>query len=99
MEIKNTSFIGGVGSAASKAQSVAPAQRSQSDSVSTADADRAAAMARAVQSDVGLSRAARLARVESAIREGTYQPSASDVAAHMVDAAEIDAQLQAKLRG
>ena len=56
-------------------------------------------MARAVQSDVGLSRAARLARVESAIREGTYQPSASDVAAHMVDAAEIDAQLQAKLKG
>jgi anti-sigma28 factor (negative regulator of flagellin synthesis) len=44
-----------------------------------------------------MSRSARLAQVESAIRAGTYHPSASEVASRLLDAAEVDARLQALL--
>jgi anti-sigma28 factor (negative regulator of flagellin synthesis) len=44
-------------------------------------------------------RVVRLARVEHAIRAGTYQPSASVVASRILDAAEIDAHLHATLVG
>jgi anti-sigma28 factor (negative regulator of flagellin synthesis) len=46
-----------------------------------------------------MSRSARLAHVEGAIRAGTYHPSASEVAGRLLDAAEVDARLQALLRG
>ena len=67
--------------------------------MSTADAAKAAALARAVQANVGLSHTARLAQIEGAIRAGNYAPSASELAGQLVDAAEIDARLQAMLGG
>ena len=39
-----------------------------------------------------------LSEVESAIRSGAYRPSASQLANKLLDAAEIDAKLQAMLR-
>jgi anti-sigma28 factor (negative regulator of flagellin synthesis) len=67
--------------------------------VSTADAAKAAALARAVQANIGLSHSARLAQIEGAIRAGNYAPSASELADQLVSAAEIDARLQAMLGG
>ena len=99
MMIKNTTSVGGVEPAASKPQADAAAPRLKSDRVSTANAEQAAALARAVQTDIGTSHAARLAQIEDAIRAGSYQPSASQLASRLVDAAEIDARLQAMLRG
>jgi anti-sigma28 factor (negative regulator of flagellin synthesis) len=40
-----------------------------------------------------------LAQVENAVRSGTYAPSASQLADRLLNAAEIDARLQALLRG
>jgi anti-sigma28 factor (negative regulator of flagellin synthesis) len=56
-------------------------------------------MARAVQGDVRTMRTVRLAHIEDAIREGSYEPSMSQVANSLLDAAEIDGHLQALLRG
>jgi anti-sigma28 factor (negative regulator of flagellin synthesis) len=46
-----------------------------------------------------MSRTARLAQVEDAIHAGTYYPSASQVASQLLDEAEVDARLQATLKG
>jgi anti-sigma28 factor (negative regulator of flagellin synthesis) len=99
MMIKNTTSVGAVDPATSKPQTDAATLRRQSDSVSTADAAQAAALARAVQANVGMSHSARLAQVEGAIRAGSYQPSASALASRLLDAAEVDARLQALMRG
>ena len=99
MMIKNTTSVGGIDPATNRQQIDPIPLHRQPDSVSTADAEQAAALARTVQSSVGLSRSARLAQVESAIRTGNYHPSASEVAGRLLDAAEVDARLQALLRG
>ena len=99
MMIKNTTSVGGVEPAASKPQTDVAVPRRQADSVSTAEAQRAAALVQAVQAKVGMSHTARLAEVENAIRTGTYAPSASQLASRLVDEAEIDARLQAMLGG
>jgi hypothetical protein len=57
------------------------------------------ALARTVQAKLGTGRAAMLAQVENAVRSGTYAPSASQLADRLLNAAEIDARLQALLRG
>ena len=41
----------------------------------------------------------RLAKIEASIRSGNYQPSASEIASRLLDAAEIDEHLQAMLKG
>ena len=56
-------------------------------------------LARAAQAKVGTLRIARLAHIEKSIREGNYQPSASQIASRLLDNAEIDKHLQAILRG
>ena len=99
MMIKNTPSVGGVDPATSKPQADAAVPRRPADRVSTADFEQAAALARALQAKVGLTRTARLAQVEAAFQSGNYHPSASDLASKLVTAAEIDARLQAMLRG
>jgi anti-sigma28 factor (negative regulator of flagellin synthesis) len=54
-------------------------------------------MARAVQGNARTMRIVRLAHIEDAIRAGDYQPSASQVANSLLDAAEIDGHMQALL--
>jgi len=99
MMIKNTPSVGGVDPATSKPQTSAPVPQRSPDRVTTADFQQAAALARALQSKAGLTRTARVAQVEAAVNSGNYEPSASELARQMVNAAEIDARLQAMLRG
>lgn len=99
MMIKNTTSVSGVDSATSKPQTDAAISRLPADRVSTAEGQRAEALVRAIQAKVGMSHTARLAEVENSIRAGTYAPSASQLASRLVDAAEIDARLQAMLGG
>lgn len=56
-------------------------------------------VARAVQANVRTMRTIRLAHIADAIRDGNYQPSASQVASSLLDAAEIDGHMQALLQG
>jgi anti-sigma28 factor (negative regulator of flagellin synthesis) len=63
--------------------------------VSTADTSRIANLTQAAQASAGTARSERLAQLEKAIREGTYQPSASQTANGMLDAAEIDQSIHA----
>ena len=99
MEIKGTTSVEAIRSVANQPQSEAVSRPSQPVSVSTADTSRMAEMARAVQEKSGLLHAVRLAKIEKAIRAGSYQPSASQIASRLLDAAEIDEHLQAILRG
>ena len=100
MEIKNTASVGGVRSPASQAQTDPPvARRSSSDCVSTPDTTRMADLARSIQARVGTLRTVRLAQVEKSIRTGNYQPSASQIASRLLDAAEIDSHMKALVGG
>jgi len=99
MMIKSTTSVGAVDSATSKPQKEDVAPRLPADRVSTMEGQRALAMVRSVQAQAGTGRAAMLAQVESAIRAGSYAPSAGQLADRLLNAAEIDARLQAMLQG
>jgi anti-sigma28 factor (negative regulator of flagellin synthesis) len=100
MEIRNATSAGVLGAAPSKPQADAVVrQQHLSERVSTLDVHRAADVARGVLAGVGKMRLVRLAHIGEAIRAGNYQPSASQVASKLLDAAEIDEHLQAILRG
>jgi anti-sigma28 factor (negative regulator of flagellin synthesis) len=99
MEIKNTTSVSATGVATSKPPHDPVARRRPADRVSTLDVHRAADVARGVQAKVGELRTVRLAQIEDAIDSGNYQPSASQVANRMLDAAEIDSHMQAILGG
>jgi anti-sigma28 factor (negative regulator of flagellin synthesis) len=98
MMIKNTASIGSVESTTSKPQKEEAPTRTRLDRVTTAEAQQALALAQSVKGKVGASHSAMLAQVEAAIRSGTYSPSASQLANRLLDAAEIDARMQAMLR-
>jgi anti-sigma28 factor (negative regulator of flagellin synthesis) len=99
MEIKPATSVEVIRSVASQPQSEPISRPSPSVSVSTADTTRMAELARAVQGKGSLLHTARLAKIEKAIRAGTYEPSASQIASRLLDAAEIDEHLQAIMRG
>jgi len=99
MEIGNVTSVGGENSSASQVAADLPARQSPPVTVSTADTSRMAEMARTAQRSVATLRTVRLARIEKAIHEGNYQPSASQIANRLLDAAEIDSHMQAMLRG
>jgi anti-sigma28 factor (negative regulator of flagellin synthesis) len=99
MMIKNTPSIGSIDPAKSNSQKEDVAPRVRSDRVSTVEGQQVLATARSVQAKVGSARAAMLAQVENAVRSGAYAPSASQLADRLLNAAEIDARLQALLRG
>lgn len=99
MEIKNATSVEAIRSVANPPQSEPLVRPAPTDRVSTADTSRMADLARAVQESGALLHTVRLARIEKAIRAGTYEPSASQIASRLLDAAEIDEQLQAILKG
>ena len=99
MEIKSTTSVEAIRSAASQPQSEPVSRPSPSVSVSTADTSRMAEIARAVQDKGALLHAVRLAKIEKSIRAGSYEPSASQIASRLLDAAEIDEHLQAIMKG
>jgi anti-sigma28 factor (negative regulator of flagellin synthesis) len=99
MMIKNTTSVTTVGSTTNKPQKEEAQTRTRLDRVTTAEAQQALALAQSVKGKVSASHSAMLAQIESAIRPGTYSPSASQLATKLLAAAEIDARLQAMMRG
>ena len=99
MMIKNTTSIGSVDSTTSKPQKEEAPPRLRLDRVTTAEAQKTLALAESVRGQVGVSRTAMLAQVEAAIRSGTYSPSAGQLANKLLDAAELDAKIQAMMQG
>ncbi len=77
----------------------APVERSVVERVSTADSDRLATVIAAATQSEGAGRAAKLASIETAVRQGTYRPDAQRIAQEILDDAELAARLQALLRG
>jgi anti-sigma28 factor (negative regulator of flagellin synthesis) len=99
MMIKNTTSIGSVESTTiNKPQKEEAPARPPLDRVTTAEAQKTLALAQSLRTKVGLSHTAMLARVEAAIRSGTYSPSAGQLANKLLDAAEVDARIQAMMR-
>ena len=67
--------------------------RAQADKVSIDGAKQVQAIVQAVQTNLGADRSARLQELETAIRQGGYQPDAGQLAEKIVQAAEVDARL------
>jgi len=99
MEIRTATSATGPGVREGKPPTGEAGRRSPSDQVSTLDVHRASDAARGAQARVGELRLVRLAHIGEAIRAGNYQPSASQVANKLLDAAEIDGHLKAILAG
>ena len=98
MEIKNATSVEAIRSVANPSPSEPVSRPSSSVHVSIADTSRMAEMAREVQDKGALLHTVRLAQIEKSIRAGSYQPSASQIASRLLDAAEIDEHLQAIMR-
>ena len=97
MKVSKTGEVGAIG-LAEKVEPRRPPEEKKVDRVSkerTEEVDRAVAIAR--QSATG-ARAAQLMAIEAKIRGGTFKPSSSAIAERLLQAAEIDAALQAALR-
>jgi negative regulator of flagellin synthesis FlgM len=67
------------------------------DTVSTEESARLAAAIATVRSQSSASRAAQLQAIETAVRQGTFRPDPSRIAAKILQDAEITATLQAML--
>lgn len=70
------------------------AVRPQADKVSIEGAKQVEAIVQAVQTNMGVDRSARLQELETAVRQGGYQPNAGQLAEKIVQAAEVDARLK-----
>ena len=99
MMIKNTTSVTSVESATNKPPKEEALARPRLDRVTTAEAQQVLALAQSVKGKVSASHSAMLAQIESAIRSGTYSPSAGQLANRLLAAAEIDARIQAMMRG
>ena len=64
------------------------------DRVSTEDSARVAAAIAAASNAAGAGRAAKLASIEAAVRQGTYKPDPQQIAQQILDDAELAARLQ-----
>lgn len=72
--------------------------REKRDRVTTADADKVASAIADAARTAGSARAARLAQIESLVRQGVYRPDPQRIAQQILDEAEISARLQAMLK-
>jgi len=72
-------------------------QPEPTDTVSNGDAEKVARTVAVARQAAGVNRGARLQELEAAIKAGTYQPDAGRIADQILDAAQIDARLQALL--
>lgn len=98
MKVSKTGEVGAVSAATEKPEVRPPAGREKVDKVSTAQTEevsRAVALAR--QAATG-ARSAKLDAIEAQIRNGTFKPSPSAIAERLLQAAEIEATIQAALR-
>jgi negative regulator of flagellin synthesis FlgM len=97
MKVSDTNALGTV--AATPRQGKAPAASDPTDTVSSAAAERLARAVAVARQGSGVNRAERLQQLEAAIRSGTYQPDAGRIAEQILDAAVLDARLEAMLKG
>jgi hypothetical protein len=74
-----------------------PVDTSGADRVTMDDGAHAAALVRAAAAGAGASRSARLAQIEAGVRNGSYRPTASQIAEQLLSSAELDARLQVML--
>jgi negative regulator of flagellin synthesis FlgM len=72
-------------------------QPEPTDTVSNGDAEKLARSVAIARQTAGVNRGARLQELEAAIKAGTYQPDPGRIANEILDAAQIDARLQALL--
>jgi flagellar biosynthesis anti-sigma factor FlgM len=99
MRVEDKQSVKGADSAPPKPASEKTLVRMQTDRVSLDDSKQVEALVQAVQAGMGVDRAARLRELETAIRQGGYQPDVGRLAEKIVQAAEIDARLRAILGG
>lgn len=98
MKVSKTGEVGAVAAATEKPEVRKPAPREKVDKVTTAQsAEVAKAVALARQTATG-ARSAKLEAIEAQIRAGTFKPSASAIAERLLQAAEVEATIQAALR-
>jgi len=99
MRVEDKQPTKGTDSAPPKAASERTLVRLQTDRVSLDGTKQVAAVVQAVQASMGVNRAARLQELETAIRQGGYQPDVGQLAEKIVQAAEVDARLRAIFGG
>jgi flagellar biosynthesis anti-sigma factor FlgM len=99
MRVEDKSTLKGADSAPAKSAGERSAIRPQTDKVSLDGTKQVQAVVQAVRANAGVDRNARLQEIESAIRQGTYQPDAGQLAEKIVQAAEVDAHLRAVFGG
>lgn len=73
------------------------ASPTHADRVSVEEARKAAEVVQVAHARVGGARAGKLSQIEAAVRRGDYRPSPGAIAEQILNAAEIDAKLQAML--
>ncbi len=99
MRVQDKQSVKGADSAPPKQAPDRTVVRLQTDRVSLDGSKQVEAVVQAVQSNMGVDRAARLQELETAIRQGSYQPDAGQLAERIVQAAEVDARLRAIFGG
>ena len=95
MKISDTNAVAQVGITPRQAKPSGPAD--PTDTVSNEAADKVARAVSVARQATGVNRSARLQELETAIKAGTYQPDVGRIAAQILDAAQLDARLQALL--
>ncbi|HEY5284849.1 MAG TPA: flagellar biosynthesis anti-sigma factor FlgM [Polyangia bacterium] len=93
MRVEDKQTVKGTDTAPAKSATGRTLVRAQADKVSIDGAKQVDAVVQAVRTSVGADRSARLQELETAIRQGGYQPDAGQLAEKIVQAAEVDARL------
>ena len=99
MRVEDKQSVKGAESAPPKQAADKAVVRLQTDRVSLDNSKQVEAVVQAVQANMGVDRAARLQELETAIRQGGYQPDVGQLAERIVQAAEVDARLRAIFGG
>ncbi|HEX7500984.1 MAG TPA: flagellar biosynthesis anti-sigma factor FlgM, partial [Polyangia bacterium] len=89
MRVEDKQSVKGTDAAPAKSAGDKTAIRPQADKVSLDGAKQVQAVVQAVQASMGVDRSARLQELETAIRQGGYQPDAGQLAEKIVQAAEV----------
>ena len=98
MKIEGTKGVGNV-DAVKEAPAVERATQTKAvaDRVSVDEAAKLAEHVETAKQRAGGARAARLSHIEAAVRGGHYRPDPGQIAEQILNAAEVDARLQAML--
>lgn len=97
MKVEGSKGVETVDRAPTPSESSTP--RTKADKVSVPADTQLAAMVDSARMSQSVSRAAKLEQLEAAVKNGTYRANAQQIAEQLLSAAEVDAKLQAMLRG